>query len=55
MRIALADLELPHIYVIYPGEHRYSIAPVAIALPLIEAFDGGIRFQVKSRRSDRAW
>lgn len=34
MRIALQDLRLEALYVVYPGEHRYAIAPKVEAVPL---------------------
>ncbi len=34
MRIASADLELDWLYVVYPGERRYSLAPRVEAVPL---------------------
>jgi len=34
MRIALEDLRLDALYVVYPGQHRYPIAPLVQAVPL---------------------
>ncbi|MBL8338512.1 MAG: DUF4143 domain-containing protein, partial [Rhodoferax sp.] len=34
MRIALADLRLDALYVVYPGLHRYALAPQVEAVPL---------------------
>jgi predicted AAA+ superfamily ATPase len=36
MRIALADLKLDKVYVVYPGNKRYNLAPNVEAMPLIE-------------------
>ena len=36
MRIALADLKLDHLYVLYPGERMYSLAKNADVVPLAE-------------------
>jgi len=36
MRIALADLKLDELYVVYPGEKRYPLARNAEAVPLAE-------------------
>lgn len=36
MRIALADLALDALYVVYPGERRYALAPKVQAVPLGE-------------------
>lgn len=33
MRIAIDDLSLEHLWVVYPGDTRYALAPRAIALP----------------------
>lgn len=33
MRIAIDDLSLEHLWVVYPGETRYALAPRATALP----------------------
>jgi hypothetical protein len=35
MRIAISDLALDALYVVYPGPHRYAVAPAnAEAIPL---------------------
>lgn len=34
MRIAMQDLRLDALYVVYPGEHRYALAPHVEAVPL---------------------
>ena len=34
MRIALEDLKLDALYVVYPGPHRYTLAPQVEAVPL---------------------
>ena len=34
MRIAMQDLRLDSLYVVYPGEHRYRLAPAIEAVPL---------------------
>ncbi len=34
MRIALEDLQLDALYVVYPGPHRYALAPQVEAVPL---------------------
>jgi uncharacterized protein len=36
MRVALADLRLGHLYVVYPGKRRYPLADKAEAVPLTE-------------------
>ena len=36
MRIALADLRLDHLYVVYPGARRYVLAPRLTVVPLSE-------------------
>ncbi len=36
MQIALTDLELDHLYVVYPGEHTYPLAEKITAIPLLE-------------------
>ncbi len=42
MRTALADLQLDHIAVIYPGDIRYPLADKIEAVPLRELWDGGL-------------
>ena len=34
MRIAMEDLQLDALYVVYPGPHRYALAPQVEAVPL---------------------
>ena len=34
MRIAMDDLRLDALYVVYPGPHRYNLAPQVEAVPL---------------------
>ena len=34
MRIALADLKLDRLYVLYPGDKTYSLAPKVEVVPL---------------------
>jgi len=34
MHIALADLELEHVWVVYPGSERFPLAKRVTALPL---------------------
>ena len=34
MRIALRDLKLDHLYVVYPGERRYALAEQVDVVPL---------------------
>lgn len=34
MRIALDDLKLDALYVVYPGRHRHALAPKVEAVPL---------------------
>jgi hypothetical protein len=36
MRIALADLKLDKLRVVYPGQKRYSLAKTVEAMPLTE-------------------
>jgi predicted AAA+ superfamily ATPase len=42
LRIALADLALEHIAVIYPGAKRYTIAPRIEAVPLAQIWGNGV-------------
>jgi len=39
MRIALADLELDHLWVIYPGEHLYPADEKITMCPLQKVID----------------
>jgi hypothetical protein len=34
MRVALNDLKLDHLWVIYPGQHRYPVDDKITVLPL---------------------
>ena len=34
MRIAIDDLKLDALYVVYPGPHRYTLAPQVEVVPL---------------------
>jgi len=40
MRIALQDLRLDALYVVYPGEQRYAIGPRTQAVPLWSLLPG---------------
>jgi uncharacterized protein len=40
MRIAMADLQLHALYVVYPGERRYQLAPQVQVLPLAALLPG---------------
>ena len=42
MRIALDDLGLERIAVVYPGLKRFPIAPNVEAVPLHEVWGGGV-------------
>ena len=42
MRIALEDLKLDHLGVLYPGGRRYALGERVTALPLVTLADGGI-------------
>ena len=41
MRIALDDLKLDRLVVVYPGERRYALADRADVMPLVELVDPG--------------
>ena len=36
MRVAMDDLSLDHLYVVHPGEHRYSLDETITAITLPE-------------------
>lgn len=40
MRIALADLKLDRLYVVYPGDKRYPLAPKVEVVPLARPWPG---------------
>lgn len=42
MRIALEDLRLEQIAVVYPGSKRFPIAPTVEAVPLHDVWQGGL-------------
>lgn len=54
MQIALSDLKLDHLLVVYPGEHRYAISEEVEAIPLAQLVGaskaGEIAFKFKRRR-----
>jgi predicted AAA+ superfamily ATPase len=52
MRIALNDLKLDRLVVVYPGERRYALADRADVMPLVELVDPG-RDTVKLFRKRR--
>lgn len=41
MRIALSDLKLDRLFVVYPGQRRYNLAPRVAAIPLAELAEDG--------------
>lgn len=41
MRNAVADLDLQHLWVVYPGAERYSVHKRVTVLPLTEVVTGG--------------
>ena len=41
MRVALTDLKLHRLFVLYPGERRYRLAPRIEVVPLAEYLDAG--------------
>ena len=41
MRIALKDLKLDRLVVVYPGERRYALADRVEVIPLVELVDAG--------------
>ena len=41
MRIALNDLKLDRLVVVYPGERRYALSDRAEVIPLVELTDAG--------------
>ena len=41
MRIALNDLKLDRLVVVYPGERRYALADRAEVIPLVQLVDAG--------------
>lgn len=50
MRIALEDLKLDHLGVLYPGERRYTLGERVTALPLVTLADGGIEALFPKRK-----
>jgi len=51
MRIALADLKLQHLTVVYPGTQSYELSPQVRALPLDVAVAAGIDGAMPARRA----
>ena len=55
MRIALQDLALEALYVVYPGERRYALAERVQAVPLSALMPGAINAATRTgSRDDRA-
>jgi predicted AAA+ superfamily ATPase len=50
MRNALADLHLHHLFVVYPGDRRYSLSPDVTVSPLPELLDSGWKALPRARR-----
>jgi len=50
MRIALEDLKLDHLGVLYPGGRRYALGERVTALPLVTLADGGIEALFPKRK-----
>ena len=42
MASAMADLELAHLWVVYPGDRRYALAPTVTALPISDVGDAWV-------------
>ncbi len=40
MRSALIDLELDHLWALYPGDRAYSLAEIVTVLPLAQLGNG---------------
>jgi predicted AAA+ superfamily ATPase len=51
MRIALADLQLEHLMVVYPGRQSYELGPEVTVLPIDTAVAAGIDSLTPKRRS----
>jgi len=51
MRIALADLQLEHLTVVYPGRQSYELGPEVTVLPIDTAVAAGIDSLMPKRRS----
>ena len=54
MRIALADLHLDHLTVLYPGSRQFNLADRVSVLPLAALADGDPRVVVPQRRRARS-
>jgi hypothetical protein len=50
MRIALADLQLEHLTVVYPGKQSYELGPDVTVLPIDTAVAAGIDSVMPKRR-----
>jgi predicted AAA+ superfamily ATPase len=50
MRIALADLQLEHLTVVYPGKQVYELGPEVTVLPIDTAVAAGIDSRIPKRR-----
>jgi hypothetical protein len=61
MRIAMCDLRLEQLAVVYPGDRRYEIAERVFAVPLIELATGDVitlfprAHRSRKSRSATAW
>ena len=53
MRIAMSDLALDALYVVYPGDRRYSLADRVEAVPLAAVLPAGAAARVTGRGSPR--
>ena len=50
MRIALNDLKLDRLVVVYPGERRYALTDRVEVIPLVELVEDGASMFKKRRR-----
>jgi hypothetical protein len=53
MRIALTDLRLDHLTVLYPGTKPYSLADRVSVMPLATLAEGGIETLFPTHRGGR--
>jgi hypothetical protein len=51
MHVALADLDLAHLWIVYPGKERFSIGPRLSAWPLVDV--AGLPRELGARSRER--
>lgn len=55
MHVAIEDLRLDHLYVVYPGSRRYSLSERTTVVPIAEVMADGARVSGEQSAPGRGW